>query len=174
MTATPYVARAARYEDFGAIQQVETRAAQRFTGNLAFIAQAPPLPIERLAEFHAVGGLHVLVHNHAIVGMAAHTLLDGVGYLAELDVVPEHAGQRLGQRILKRVIGCLIATRVSSLWLTTYRDVPWNGPYYRRIGFIEATPGSGSELHRQLTNEKTGRLGSLARIAMVMGLRGEA
>jgi len=35
---------------------------------------------------------------------------------------------------------------IDALTLTTFREVPWNGPYYQRLGFVyltveEETPG---------------------------------
>jgi hypothetical protein len=37
--------------------------------------------------------------------------------------------------LLDEVAELARADHVGSLTLTTFRDVPWNGPYYRRCGF---------------------------------------
>ena len=165
--AQHYVLRRATPDDFRAVQIVETRAAERYsTVGLGFIAEAPPLPIERLAKFCNAGGLHVLAAGDDIVGMAAHAIVDGEGYLAELDVLPEHAGKRLGLRLLEAVETCLLACGIKGLWLITYRDISWNGPYYTKAGFVEQAPRPSSQLSQRLSAEKAGPLGVRPRIAM--------
>lgn len=40
--------------------------------------------------------------------------------------------------------------------LTTFRDVPWNGPYYRRLGYrVLAQAEIGPELARTMAHEAT-------------------
>jgi len=53
--------------------------------------------------------------------------------------------------------------------LTTFRDVPWNGPYYVRLGYrVLPDEGVGPELARTMTHEASlpGIDGSL-RCAMI-------
>lgn len=166
-----YAVRAAHPADFIDIQRVEVGAAERFRAvRLAFIAEAPPLPLERLMEFERAGGLHVLTHQGRVVGFSAHCFVDGAGYLAELDVLAAHAGRRLGLRLLHHVEACVHAAGCDRLWLTTYRDVPWNGPYYERAGFEESCPAAGSKLAQRLHDEQAGPLGAQPRVAMVKRL----
>jgi hypothetical protein len=63
--------------------------------------------------------------------------LDGALHVAELDVVPSHAGHRLGALLLDHVDAWAAARQIARLTLATYREVPWNAPYYARLGFRE-------------------------------------
>ena len=57
-------------------------------------------------------------------------------HLRELDVHPDHGRRGLGRRLVEAVLdrGRSTGRRVT---LTTFRDVPWNAPFYRRLGFHE-------------------------------------
>ena len=68
--------------------------------------------------------------NTAIV----HLLAEAV-HLHELDVHPDHARQGLGRRLIATVADWARASGATALTLTTFDDVPWNGPYYTRLGF---------------------------------------
>jgi hypothetical protein len=43
-----------------------------------------------------------------------------------------------------------------ALTLTTFRDVPWNRPYYQRIGFCEVVPVTGTQLDAVSKREAEG------------------
>ena len=59
--------------------------------------------------------------------------LEGGLYVEQLDVLPAFAGRRIGAALLDAV-----GERTSGgLTLSTFRDVPWNAPYYARLGFAE-------------------------------------
>lgn len=62
--------------------------------------------------------------------------------MRELDVHPDHAGNRLGARLLDAAGRW--AARHGARWLalTTFAEVPWNAPYYARLGFGIFTPGA--------------------------------
>lgn len=53
-------------------------------------------------------------------------------YIEQIDVDPAHAGKRLGARLLAAV-----ADRGKPMALSTFRDIPWNAPWYRRLGFVD-------------------------------------
>ena len=80
-------------------------------------------------------------------------------------------GQGIGRRLLAEAGRIARESGAKALTLTTFRDVPWNEPYYRRLGFHtlaeEAIP---PRLLKVLENEgKAGSPGEL-RCAMVMPL----
>ncbi len=43
-------------------------------------------------------------------------------------------GVGLGSSLVDHLDGWAAARGLAALTLTTYRDVPWNGPYYERLG----------------------------------------
>lgn len=71
-----------------------------------------------------------------VVGSARGTL----GYVEELDVMPSHGRRGLGTRLLAHVCDWARALGLEAMTLSTFRDVPWNGPFYRRRGFIDLPP----------------------------------
>lgn len=56
-------------------------------------------------------------------------------HLAELDVLPEHGRRGVGTALVQAVEDWARASRISEITLTTYRDLPWNAPFYARLGF---------------------------------------
>ncbi|MBI1238732.1 MAG: GNAT family N-acetyltransferase [Alphaproteobacteria bacterium] len=91
-----------------------------------------------LLRARAAAGLLWLAEENAVpVGFACADELDGVLYLAEIDVVPEAAGQGVGAALLRSVEACAIERRLPAVTLATFRDVPWNAPWYARHGYHE-------------------------------------
>jgi len=68
------------------------------------------------------------------------SVLDGMAYVEELDVVPAHGRRGLGSRLLGHVFAWGAAQGCAAVTLSTFRDVPWNGPFYRRHGFRDLAP----------------------------------
>jgi GNAT superfamily N-acetyltransferase len=89
------------------------------------------------------------------VGFAiAHFLGDAV-HLHELDVHPDHGRQGLGRQLIEAVGSWARVQGKQAITLTTFRDVPWNGPYYRRLGFrileeTEITPELKAVLQEEI------------------------
>lgn len=69
------------------------------------------------------------------VGFALVQIHDDFVYLKELDVHPDHARQGLGRKLILELAAWARTQGFSALTLTTFADVPWNGPYYTRLGF---------------------------------------
>jgi predicted N-acetyltransferase YhbS len=61
-------------------------------------------------------------------------------HLDELDVEPSHGRRGLGTALVRAVCDWASVTGYSTLTLTTFRTVPWNLPFYVRLGFVEIPP----------------------------------
>lgn len=81
------------------------------------------------------------------VGFALVHRLATVAHLHELDVHPAHARRGLGRRLIDAVATWAKEEGLRAITLTTFRDIPWNAPYYARIGF---RPLSADELSVEL------------------------
>jgi GNAT superfamily N-acetyltransferase len=84
--------------------------------------------------------LVVLVAGDPPVGLCR---IDGVGdgaHLEQLSVHPDHGGQGIGRALLRAGIEWAKEHGYDELTLATYRDVPWNGPFYASEGFAEVGP----------------------------------
>lgn len=71
----------------------------------------------------------VYVTGRPPVGFALVGEVDGNVHLDQLAVHPVHEGKGLGTALLEAVCA------LGDVTLTTFRDVPWNAPWYARRGF---------------------------------------
>ena len=72
------------------------------------------------------------------VGFAHVEFIDGFAHLAQLSVHPDAMRQGIGSALVREAMREAWHLGYDRLSLTTYRDLPWNGPFYARIGFREA------------------------------------
>lgn len=96
-----------------------------------------PLPGPGTVQEFAAA-LVVLVAGEPPVGLCR---IDGVGggaHLEQLSVLPEHGRQGVGRALLRAACTWAAGRGYPELTLATYRDVPWNGPFYASEGFAEA------------------------------------
>lgn len=137
MTASILIRPATR-EDAAAMAAVEVAAAQRFREiGMTDIADGEPTDAADVLARIDGGRAYVAVDMQgACVGFAFYRLLDARRlYLEELDVAPSHAGQRIGARLIEQVTARAAQEGLAEVVLSTFRDAPWNAPYYARLGF---------------------------------------
>ena len=72
----------------------------------------------------------------AAVGFAALRVLDGEPYLEQLSVRMTAMRRGIGAALLSAAECVAAKTRSRTLWLTTYRHLPWNAPFYEKAGFV--------------------------------------
>jgi GNAT superfamily N-acetyltransferase len=116
---------------------VEVAAARRFHFiGMPDIAEGEPTDAAAVLERIDAGHAYVATdETGACVGFAFYRLLDARRlYLEELDVAPSHAGQRIGARLIERIMMRAARDGFAEVVLSTFRDVPWNAPYYARVG----------------------------------------
>lgn len=90
----------------------------------------------RLNAAQRRGRLWVARDGAEPVGFALVELLESeVAHLAELAVHPDHGRRGVGRRLVRAVCAWASATGYGGVTLTTFRDLPWNGPFYARMGF---------------------------------------
>jgi GNAT superfamily N-acetyltransferase len=130
--------RPGKSEDVPFLCDIERDAVQLFaTVDMLEItlADATAVPVYEAA---AAAGLLLVAETPEPAGFALLQPLDGGLYLYELDVARRHQRQGIGGAL---VAAAFERTRgLDHLTLTTFRDVPWNAPWYRRLGFVEVGP----------------------------------
>jgi GNAT superfamily N-acetyltransferase len=95
-----------------------------------------------LREAQAEGLLWVALAEDAPVGFAYVVLLeDELPHLEELGVHPLHGQRGLGTALVQSVCEWTARAGYSEITLTTFREVPWNMPFYCRLGFEEVATG---------------------------------
>lgn len=120
------------------LRQIEIAAGARFRAvGMGEIAEGEPTPQTILEERATAGRLYIAV---AAAGEVAGFLIwspkDGLAYIEEVSVHPDHAGHRLAARLIDELTND-VRHRMPALSLATFRDVPWNAPYYTSLGFVE-------------------------------------
>ncbi|NOT40274.1 MAG: GNAT family N-acetyltransferase [Alphaproteobacteria bacterium] len=151
----------------GRLRRIERAAGARFREiGMGDIADGDVTP-EAILEDRALNGRLILARDGA--GQAAGFLIwspkDAAAYIEEVSVHPDHAGHRLAARLIDR-LGDEVRGRYDDLSLTTFRDVPWNAPYYARLGFIERDGGELGPEHGETWRSQAGSLDMSRRLFM--------
>jgi GNAT superfamily N-acetyltransferase len=95
-----------------------------------------PLPGPGTEEEFAAA-LVVLVAGDPPVGLCRIDRVAGGAHLEQLSVHPARAGRGVGRALLRSGCAWVKAAGYLQMTLATYRDVPWNGPFYASEGFVE-------------------------------------
>jgi predicted N-acetyltransferase YhbS len=71
-----------------------------------------------------------------------------------LSVAAEHQRRGIGGALLRRAVEHAWQAGYAAVILNTYRDIPWNGPFYARRGFVEVTGKAiPAGLHERLARD---------------------
>lgn len=151
-----FVIREAREAELALLPAIEQAAAQLFAPwGLDTLFSSATTPIDRLREARAEARLIVAAIDDRAIGFALFSLVDGHLHLDELDVDPAYGRRGIGRAILEAVVARTCSLGLARLTLATMREVPFNGPWYQRLGFRELEerelgPGLRSILRREL------------------------
>lgn len=153
-----YTIAAARPCDLPRLPAIEHAAATLLAGYAPASVLAETTSQADLEAARQRGRLWVALAEDVAVGFAHVTILEpGVAHLEEIDVHPEHGRRGLGGRLLVTVCAWAAANGYSSVSLTTFRDVPWNMPFYARFGFEEIPPAELTPALRSVIDDETRR-----------------
>jgi GNAT superfamily N-acetyltransferase len=84
--------------------------------------------------------LVVLVAGDPPVGLCRIDAMGAAAHLEQLSVHPDHGRSGVGRALLRAGIEWAHDHGYRELTLVTYREVPWNGPFYATEGFVEVGP----------------------------------
>jgi len=101
------------------------------------------------------------------VGFAVLDFVDGKPHLDQLSVRRAFMKRGIGKTLVDRAKAWSV--RAGQLWITTYSDiVPWNAPWYRRLGFVSIEDQHlEPELARRIAEERQFLPAGHERVAMV-------
>ncbi|WP_226351565.1 MULTISPECIES: GNAT family N-acetyltransferase [unclassified Pseudonocardia] len=150
--------RAARVADVPTLREIERAAGESFRAiGLDVVAADDPPPAAVLAAYVVAGRAWVAQRSAGgtgdagpLVGYLIADLVDGCAHVEQVSVLPSQRGRRIGEGLVEHLAGWARDRGLPALTLTTYRDVPWNGPYWARLGFRELiAPGPGLRAIRE-------------------------
>ncbi len=111
------------------------------------------------------------------VGHCFVRMIGGSPHIEEVSVHPDHGRRGLGRRLVETALAWARTAGHLRITLTTFRELPWNGPFYAPLGFTEVAPAHALPDHRALLDEKARGLvpdpayrGSLTRVLMMREL----
>ncbi len=176
----PFRLRVATAADLAVVAAVEGDADRRFAqAGLGQILDLDPVAAEPATEQAGAGLEGAVARNRLVVAVdgsqaeepvvafAWWSVLDGDAHLEQVSVTVEAAGRRLGRQLIDWVADQARADGFRALTLTTFADVPWNGPLYRTYGFAVSEPATlGPELSARRQHERRIGLDVLPRVAM--------
>lgn len=128
--------------DLATLREIEHAAGRLFAEiGMPEIAEDEPPSIAALRGF-LPDGCWVCDDGAGLAGYLLTMAVDGCAHVEQVSVRPECRGLRIGSGLIEH-----LARRTGvPLTLTTFAEVPWNAPYYERLGFRrlaveEETPG---------------------------------
>lgn len=124
--------RAARDGDLAALPEIE-RGADGVFGAVGIVFPPGPTVIEELIGTDA----EIVVAGDPPVGFAAVRDVDGAAHLEQIAVRADLTGRGIGVPLLRAVLARAADAGAPGVSLLTFRDVPWNMPWYERHGFAE-------------------------------------
>ena len=131
-----------------AAQEIERAAGLVFADvGMPEIAADEPLPAAELDRYRRAGLAWAAADgDDQPVGYLLAEPVDGALHVEQVSVHPRAARRGVGRALLEHAAAHATAAGLEALTLTTFADVPWNAPYYRRCGFRvleerEWTPG---------------------------------
>ncbi len=156
--------RPAARAELARLQEIERAAGVPFRDvGMADVADDAPPALETLERYRRAGRCWVAADARTDVP-AAYLIaepVDGALHVEQVSVHPDAARRGVGRALLARAADRAREEGLTALTLTTFTEVPWNAPYYARLGFrtlSEAglTRGCGGSAPRRRPTVSTG------------------
>jgi GNAT superfamily N-acetyltransferase len=142
------IIRVARPDELVRLIEIERAAGASFRSlGMDAVADDDPGSIGQLAPYAEDSRAFVAVDaTDQPLGYLLLDIVDGAAHIEQVTVHPDHARRGIGRALIERAETWAHDRGLPGLTLTTYVEVPWNGPYYERLGFRyltadEETPG---------------------------------
>ncbi|MDO2440813.1 GNAT family N-acetyltransferase [Enterobacter sp. ECC-219] len=158
-------------DDVAALPALERAAGERFRDDpdLAWLAEGEVISAEQHLGYAERGLSWLALANERPVGFLLAEAHPSSLFIVELSVDLAWQGKGIGRQLIARAADHARKVGLTSLTLTTFRDVPWNAPFYAKLGFeyiTELTP----ELREKREEEAAHGLAYNSRCAMRLPL----
>jgi GNAT superfamily N-acetyltransferase len=160
--------RTASAGDLAQLPAIQTAAGAVFRDiGMADIADNPPMPLDALAGYQRAGHAWVAVDRpDRPIAFIVVDVVDECAHIEQMSVRPDHARRGIGRTLINHVGAWASEQGLHALTLTTFRTVPWNAPYYERLGFAEPPGGPAPGLAAIMAAETAAGLDPAVRVCM--------
>jgi GNAT superfamily N-acetyltransferase len=167
--------RAGRLRDVSRLCEIEVAGSTLFAAHGMFNEELRgPMrsaDIANLERHIATDHLWVAEVDGAIAAYIMTSDVDGNAHLDQVTVDPDFGRRRIGRTLIEFAVEAARTDGFARMTLTTYRDVPWNGPYYESLGFRAIPDDSLSPAIRAIRDhERELGLDEWPRVTMVRDL----
>ena len=153
-----YTITEARPEDLTRLPAIELAAARLFVGRAPESVLNETTTPDVLEKARREGHLWVALADDVPVGFAHVEVIErDAVHLEEIDVHPDHGRRGVGTRLVSQVCHWAARNGYGAVTLATFRDVPWNLPFYARLGFDIVPPEQLSPSLRAVVENETRR-----------------
>jgi GNAT superfamily N-acetyltransferase len=162
MNAPPHAVALASPDDVGPLPEIERLAGLQFKAypELGIPEQLydDTNSVNTFAAAQRAGRLWVAHADRQPVGFALVIDVDSYAHLDELDVVPRYGRRGIGAALLAAVCAWATDAGYRTVTLRTFRDVPWNAPFYEKRGFrvVESHTLSAGHVALELMERQRG------------------
>lgn len=157
--------------DVAALPAIERAAGRRFRDYpaLAWLAEGEVISVEVHLGYVARGLSWLALADDRPVGFILAEAHPTSLFIEELSVDLDWQGKGAGRQLIARAAAHARSLGLRSLTLTTFCEVPWNAPFYARLGFERVTTLT-PELRQKREEETAHGLASDDRCAMRLPL----
>lgn len=162
------IIRLAHRDDIAILPQIELSAGTQFRSvNMPEIADDGPPSPDFYRETLAADHLWVAQIGERVGAYGAAEVLDCHVHLEQVSVHADFAGRSIGLKLIEVMCQWARESDFPRATLITFADVPWNAPYYERVGFVEIGADKiGPELAAAFAAERLTDLGRWKRVCM--------
>jgi GNAT superfamily N-acetyltransferase len=155
---TSLTIRTAQPGDLVGLPQIQVAAGALFRElGMDLVADGPTPAPSDFDDAQGAGRLLVATINdsESVVGFVRTRPLDGALHVEQVTVAPEWGGRGIGRSLMQAAEMLAVREGFTRMSLTTFRDVPFNGPFYTGLGWepledTQLTPGLASERNQEV------------------------
>jgi len=157
--------RIATQDDLAALPAIE-QAADTLFEVAGFGAMPAPATMAELSDADLV-----LVIGEPAVGYLRVEVVNGAPHIEQVSVRPKSMKRGYGSALIEGACEWARSRGFGSITLCTFADVPWNGPWYARRGFVEISALSPALADLRQAEAEAGLDGLGRRVVMRKSLR---
>jgi ribosomal protein S18 acetylase RimI-like enzyme len=150
--------RAARAADLPHIAPIENAGGQQYADHFGDEIEPVLLAPASTGQWRAAKPGFLLVAaadgQGPPMGFVHVLVIDDHAHLEQLSVLPTQQRRGIGAELTRAAMAEARALGFDRLSLCTYRDVPWNAPFYRSLGFSEVAEADQAPYEQRIRKKE--------------------